>query len=433
VAQKLAWIVVAVLPFVLLVSALWLGDSLLRQRKTASALELRLDGVRQGVKDATTSQIGAEAALRHLARTDPEDAIGAVSQRLTEAERVAQVQQSRNEVGDLQSRVDGLRALQAGLQQRLAPVLEKRRSIEQLFADLDSRQTDIERALAEVASGDDAVALDLRLKDLMDFVRRSHERCDAIENASKTVAGLKEDYAELGNRLGPFAAADDGVTRRVKELSQLRDKLAADIDALQRTPDGNLAERVQKFADEKLKLDGGVSQLDMQFSRLATLRKDVEGLFAKFDRALDTLAIAKTKGAAGNTDTRVEELTGFIKTTQAQLDDIEGRMVTFGQLRSKLGDLQARLAPLEAEDGGVGSLIAQLVDIRDRLTAKLARIEAGDDGDLAGRVKMFADAKKELEDRVATATEQFSKLATIRKDIAGLFDKLSNAASTSSS
>jgi hypothetical protein len=47
-------------------------------------------------------------------------------------------------------------------------------------------------------------------------------------------------------------------------------------------------------------------------------------------------------------------------------------------------------------------------------------------------VNTFIETKKELESRVATVTEQFSKLATIRSDIAGLFDKLSNAADTSS-
>lgn len=39
--------------------------------------------------------------------------------------------------------------------------------------------------------------------------------------------------------------------------------------------------------------------------------------------------------------------------------------------------------------------------------------------------------KRELEDRVASLTEQFAKLATIRKDIARLFDKISGAVSAS--
>jgi len=39
--------------------------------------------------------------VHHLARTDPENAIGAVQQRLGEAERTALVQAQRNEIGDL--------------------------------------------------------------------------------------------------------------------------------------------------------------------------------------------------------------------------------------------------------------------------------------------------------------------------------------------
>ena len=68
--------------------------------------------------------------MHHLARTDPENAIDAVQQRLGEAERAALVQQQRNEIGDLQSRVDGIRGQQQALKERLAPVLENRRAIE---------------------------------------------------------------------------------------------------------------------------------------------------------------------------------------------------------------------------------------------------------------------------------------------------------------
>ena len=116
VLDKVAWAVIVLVPLVLLPSAVWLCDTLVRQRKAAQALELRLDGVRQGVKELAKSQIDAEAAVHHLARTDPEDAIGAVQQRLGEAERITQVQQQRNEIGDLQSRVDAIRGQQQALQ-----------------------------------------------------------------------------------------------------------------------------------------------------------------------------------------------------------------------------------------------------------------------------------------------------------------------------
>jgi chromosome segregation ATPase len=426
--QKLAWFVVVLVPLALIPSALWLCDALIRQRKTADALELRLGGVRGGVRELARSQVDADAAVHHLARTDPEDAIGAVAQRLTEAERSVQIQQSRSEIGDLQSRVDELRAQQQGLRERLVPVLEKRRSIEQIFAELDSRENDIERALAEIASGDDATAIDVRLRSLMEFVQRGRERCDEIEGASKTIASLKEEYTELRTRLAPYAAAKGGVTRRVKELSEVRDRLTADIDSLLQTPQGSLAARVQAFADDKKKLDDGLTNLELQFSRLATLRQDVEALSAGFDRALDMLA-ASTEGA-GDADARVEELSDFIKATQAQFDGIERTMVAFGQLKAKLGDLQSRLGPLESKDGGIADLIAQVQDIRDRLVAKIKHLEADENGDLATRVSTFIEAKQDLEKRVATVTEQFSKLAAIRSDIAGLFDKLSNAADT---
>jgi chromosome segregation ATPase len=427
VLDKVAWAVIVLVPLVLLPSVVWLCDTLVRQRKAAQALELRLDGVRQGVKELAKSQIDADAAVHHLARTDPEDAIGAVQQRLGEAECVAQVQQQRNEIGDLQSRVDAIRGQQQALKERLAPVLENRRAIERLFLELDTSQNDVERALAEIASGDDATALDLRLRKLTEFVRQCHERCDGIETASKTVASLKEAYAELHRRLAPFAAAKGGVTDRVKELSEARDVLAADIDTLQRTPQGPLAERVKGFADDRARLDDDVAQLNVQFSKLATLHDDIDDLTEKLESALGIIAPDGT----ADIDARIKDVAAFVATTQADLKDIEDRLAVFGQLKAKLGELQARLVPLEAGDSGVLSLVAQVQDIRDKLAARVARLEAGEGGDLAERVKIFTDAKRELEERVAVVTDHFSKLATVRKDLAGLFEKLSSAANTS--
>jgi chromosome segregation ATPase len=428
--QKFAWFLIVLIPIALIPSALWLCDALIRQRKTADALEVRLGGVRQGVKALAMSQVDADATVHHLARTDPEAAIGAMTERLTEAERVLQVQQSRGEADDLQSRVDTLRVQQQRLRERLVPVLEKRRSIEQLFAELDSREHDIDNALAEIASGGDAIAIDVRLSGLTEFLRRSHERCDEIEQASNTLGSLKGDYATLRERLAPYAAAKDGVTRRVKELNDARDKLAANIEALRQTPQGSLAARVQFFAEDKKNLDDGLANLEMQFSKLATLRRDVEGLSAGFDRALDQVAV---NGKGGNAESRAAELSAFVKATQTQFDEIERAMTRFGQLRSDLGDLQSRLAPLEAKDGGIEDVVAQVKGIRDRLVAKIAHIESDENGGLAARVQTLAETKRELEQRVSSVAEHYSKLATIRSDIAGLFDKLSNAADASSS
>jgi len=76
--QKLAWVVLVLVPVVLLPASVWLSDALGRQRKASTALELRLDGVRKGATELAKSQADADATLRQLARTDPEDAITAV-------------------------------------------------------------------------------------------------------------------------------------------------------------------------------------------------------------------------------------------------------------------------------------------------------------------------------------------------------------------
>jgi len=446
--SKAAWAVVVLVPIVLVPAALWLGEVLVRQRQAAQALELRLGGVREDVKALAKPQADTEAAVHHLVRTDPEDAIVTMQQRLTEAERFAQIQQSRSEASDLAARVEQLRAQQQALQERLAPVLEKRRSIEQLFMELGTRQSDIERALAEVAGADDAVVIDAGIKNMTDFVRRSHQRSDDIEQALKVIAGLKEDYAELQARLAPLATVEDGVVGRVEELSAMRDRLNEEIGALERTPQGPLAERVQMFADEGRQLDDRLSQLNAQFAKLGRLRTDITALFANFNRALDVLSVETADegvGAIGFTparqaspataqdiDGRVAELAAFIEATQFHHDEIERKAVAFAQMKTKLGDLQSRLLPLEAADGGVANLIEELKDIRHRLLARIRQIEEDDDGDLAARVQRFSETKRELERRVLGLTEQFAKLATIRKDIAGLFEKLSSAVSASS-
>ena len=422
--SQMAWVVIAIVAVALVFCVVWLGFVVARQRQSARALESRLDGVREGVKALGKVQAGADADMHNLARTDPEDAIAALRQRLTEAERFTLVQQSRSEAADLQSRVDQLRAQQQALKERLVPVLEKRRLVERLFMELEGNQNDIERTLNEIASGDAAIALDVGLKDMAEFIRRSHGRCDDIEQAAKVASGLKQDYAELHGRLVPFAAADTGVASRIKELREARDRLTAEIDFLQATPEGPLAERVQKFADEKKVLDGRLAGLNGEFARLATLRQDVEGLFAAFDRALDVLGIVGRGDNTGDVDGRTEGLTSYITATQAHLDDIERRLTIFGQLKTRLGEVQSRLIPLESDNGGVLSVLAELAEIRDQLSTKMLRLEESDDGSLAERVRKFTEVKRELEERVATLSDQCVKLATIRKDIAGLFEKL---------
>jgi len=425
--HKVAWAAVVLIPLAMLPFAVWLWDRLVRQGQEANALGQRLEGVRQGVKDASKKQGDIDGDVARLTRSDPEDAIAALKRRVSESERFAEVQRQRNESKDLALRVDEIRAQQEALRKRLAPALETRRAIEQLFADLDTRQRDVERSLNEIASGDDAVALDIRLKEHNDFLRQGNGRCDQIEQASKTIVTLNEAGAELAARLAPFMAAEDGIIARLRQLGERCDELAANISVLERLPEGSLADRVAKLSNDRKRLEDGIADLGVHFARLAGLRKDVATLFGAFDRALNSIAIGHNSHGAAGVDHRIGELTRFVDQTQSQFDDIEGRVVVFTQLRTRLGELQTRLGPLDSQESGVVKLIEELQDLRDRLMVKIRRIEGGAEGDLETRVKIFAETKRELEERVAGLADQFTKLSTIRKDIAGLFDKLSSA------
>ena len=128
--QKIAWAVIVLVPLVMLPFAVWLWDRLVRQQQTGTALQQRLDGVRASVKEATKAQLDSEADVQRLTRSDPEDAIAALQRRVGEAERFAHIQQSRNAIADLDSRVATIRTQQQTLKERLAPVLDTRRSIE---------------------------------------------------------------------------------------------------------------------------------------------------------------------------------------------------------------------------------------------------------------------------------------------------------------
>ena len=415
---QVAWEVIAFVSLALVLSAVWLLYQLVFQCRAAQSLASRLLG-------------DTEAGVHQLARTDPEDAMAAIQARLTEAERFAQVQRTRNETVDLQSRVDYIRAQQRVLKDRLGPVLEKRRGIEQIFMELHAHQNDLERTLDELASADDAVALDISLKNMIEFVKRSHGRCDDIERALKIASGLKEEYAELRNRLVPLAAAESGIASRVEELGAALDGLTGEFDVLQQTPEGPLSQRVQQFLDDKKSLDHRLAEMTEDFAKLATLRRDVGALFAGFNRALHGLALSTRGEGVQATDAGVNELNEFVIATQAQLDDIERRLVTFRQLRTRLGEVQARLVPLESDEGGVISAIEELKDVRDRLATKISRMEQSEEGSLSERVHKFTESRRQLEERVLHLNEEFLKLTLIRKDISNLFERLSNAVSTS--
>jgi chromosome segregation ATPase len=431
--QKVAWAALAVAVLAMMPSAIWLSDRLVRQRRATRELELRLGGVRQDANVRGKAQADAESKVNYLVRTDPEDHIAELQHRITEADRYAQVQHSRSEVGDLQARVDSIGTQQEALKERLDTALEKRREVEDLFTDLDRNQSDIERQIADIEAGDDATDVEVHLRKLADFIKSTHARFDVLEQSKTTLIEQKGAFGALQTRLAPLDDEQSGVRSLIRELHELAGALSSSIDGLEQSHEGSLRQRLAAFTDRKNELALRVSGLDEQLLSLGGIRKDVYGLFANIARALNSLSQIEGDESGGNIDERLGEVSAFINATQSRFDEVERAMGVLAQIKDSFGGLQTRLMPLAAEDGGVKHVLDSLRAIRDQLTTKIESLERDEDCALTERVQNFDDNKKELEDRVASLSEQFSKLATIRKDIGGLLAKLSGTISASMS
>jgi chromosome segregation ATPase len=288
VPQQFPWTVVCVVALVLLGAALLLSEKLVRQRKATVLLEMRLRGVRHAVSGLDDAQKDVDAASDYLTRTDPEGAINALQGRLAKAEQAAQLQQGRNEAGDLLSRVELMRQQQVLVREKLGDVIGKRRSIEALFAEVQSSQEDVERTLAVIEEDKNGDTLAERLQKIAEFIAGTGSRFEDIESSLQKLLQHKQEFGELQVRLGPLEDKESGVKGVLQSLRDQREQLVAEIERLDKDEGSNLAGRVDQLAQAKKELEDQVSTLLEQFSRIDSMHKDISGLFAKLNFAQRT-------------------------------------------------------------------------------------------------------------------------------------------------
>jgi chromosome segregation ATPase len=122
---------------------------------------------------------------------------------------------------------------------------------------------------------------------------------------------------------------------------------------------------------------------------------------------------------------RIRDLTEFVGDTRARLNEIERALVTLDELRNGFADLHARLARLEAPQGGVKELATEVRNLNDRLTACVAALETDNDVLLKERVQRLSASKQDLDRRLASLNEDFVSLGSLHKGISSLFARLS--------
>jgi chromosome segregation ATPase len=284
--QKLAWVVILVAGLALISAALWLTQKVVEERKSNAALEARFRGVRDGINNLEGSQRDAESAADYLARTDPDHAIKSLQQRLERTEQTALLQQSRNEAADLSTRVEDLRDRQKAFREILAGVIGKRRSIEQLLAELQRSQDDIDGMLAGIEG--DGSNLQDQLAKLTQSLSGTNPRFDEIERSMEALVQLKRGFGVLQARLLPLEQNEHGgINNLIKAVHDIRDQLVTRLDFLDREGGITLVDRVAKLAEIREELDARISGLLDQLSKLEVIHKDMAGLFAKLSKEIN--------------------------------------------------------------------------------------------------------------------------------------------------
>jgi chromosome segregation ATPase len=289
-AKKIAWMVVAAASLLLLYLALWQSEMLSKQHKLTKTLEHRLRGVGQTVHRLEDGQSDIKLAENYLLRTDPEDAITAVEERLGRAEETVQSQHLRNEAGDLQARMEELRERQEALRAKLGLTIERRQAIEKFLSDLARAQRDIEETLSGTETDRDEDTLEQRIRTLTELVTLTTSRFEAIERWMQTIVRLKGEFDAFQSRLVPLKDSQSGVKALLHRLRHETAQLSATIDALDRDEESTLSVRVKKISETKRELSERVARLLEQFATLDTNYKDINALLAKLNTELKARA-----------------------------------------------------------------------------------------------------------------------------------------------
>ena len=402
-------------------SSVWQTYGLARQNKL---LRDRLRGLRQGINTAHESQNHFDAALQHLADSDPEEAISSLQKGLTDTEQRAVMQQGRTESADMRDRLDDIRRRQQKLREMIGEVAEKRRVIEPVFGELKDRQRQLERSLTELEIDDNKNNLADRLKELDQNVSLILARQSSLQQSLTTLNRFKEELGKSQAELVPLRSPEAGIDALIDELHLARDQLNITLDELESSGDEKLSQRVEAFSRSKLEIEQRVARVDDCFNILDTIRLDFEELRERQAHLQRALAEVETDASGTSLIDRQNALNEFVIQSRLRLGTLQESLAALNQFKEELGKSQAGLVPLQAPVFGIEALIGEVNASRDLLIKTLGEIEFNGNEKLSARVEALAGNKREIDEKIARVFENFQMLDSMRKDIGTIFTSI---------
>lgn len=402
-------------------SSVWQAYGLARQNKL---LRDRLKGLRQGVVAAHDAQVEFDSSVQHLAKTDPEEAIGLLQTTLADTEKRIALQKSRYDSVDLQERLDEIRRRQQSVREMVGVVSEKRRVAEPLFSELKDRLRQLERWLAELETDDNKKNLGDRVNELNESVSLIHNRHGAMQQSLATLNRFKEELAKAHAELVPVRSPETGINPLIAELRASGDHLTRMLDELESSGDDKLSLRVESLSRNKLEIQQRVAHIDDSFNVLDAIRVDLEELRERRTHLERSLAAIETDSSGASLLDRQNALNEFIVDCRLRLRNLQDFSATLSQFKEELATSQAGLTPLQGPVYGIEALIAEVNAGHAILSKTLGEIELKGDEKLTSRVEAIATNKTEIDERVTKVFEDFQKLDSMRKNIGEIFTSI---------
>lgn len=419
--QRFALAAIMLTTLSLIGSSVWQAYGLARQNKL---LRDRLRGLRQGVLTAHDAQVQFDSSVQHLAKSDPEEAIGLLQTTLTETEKRVALQQAKYDSVDLNQRLDEIRGRQQALRELVGIVSEKRRVAEPLFGELKDRLRQLDRWLAELETDDNKKSLGDRVNELNQDVTLIHSRHGVLQQSVATLNRFREELERAKAELAPARSPETGINPLIAELRISGDQLTKMLDELESSGEEKLSVRVESLAKAKLEIEQRVAQIDDGFNILDSIRLDFEELRKRQTHLDRSLAAIEIDSSGASLVDRRNALDDFIVECRLRLRNLQDISTTLSQFREELAKSQTGLLPLQAPVYGIEALIGEVNAGHEILSKTLGEIEQKGDERLTSRVDAIATHKVEIDERVSKVFEDFQKLDSMRKNIGEVFTSI---------
>jgi hypothetical protein len=183
---------------------------------------------------------------------------------------------------------------------------------------------------------------------------------------------------------------------------------------------------VEALSRERLEIEQRVARVDDEFNILNAIRLDFKELGERQAHLQRSLAEVERDSSGKSLTDRQNALNEFVIESRLRLRALQDSYTTLNQYKKEMAESQAGLVPLQAPVFGIEALIREAHAVRDLLSRTLGEIELSGDNKLSLRVEALSKSKREIEDRIAAAFENFTTLDALRKDIGGLFTTIRN-------